>query len=107
MMILIIQQGYGWKQETKDRNRVWRETVLPETVVKDRNVDRLDRVRNGVNWKGEERDGMWWNVMERPGTWWKVQEWCRNDVGVSGMDLEKFYMTASGYQGKYKKTTTY
>ena len=32
--------------------------MLLETVVKDGNVDRLDGVRNGVDWKGEECDGM-------------------------------------------------
>ena len=26
--------------------------VMPETVVKDRNVDGVDGVRNGVGWKG-------------------------------------------------------
>ena len=31
--------------------------------------------------------------MERPGTWWKVRKGCQNDVGASGMDLVKFYMT--------------
>ena len=31
--------------------------------------------------------------MERPGMWWKVRKRCWNDVGVSGMDLEKFYVT--------------
>ena len=36
-----------------DRNgEWWRETVMPETVVKDGNVDGGDGVRNGVNWKG-------------------------------------------------------
>ena len=40
---------------------------MPETVVKDRNVDGVDRVRNGVGWKGRsmmECDGKVWNVME-------------------------------------------
>ena len=43
-----------------------RETVMPETVVKDGNVD---GVRNGVNWKGRsvmECDGKAWNVMGGP-----------------------------------------
>ena len=31
---------------------------MPETVAKDGNVDGVDRVRNGVDWKGEECDGM-------------------------------------------------
>ena len=31
---------------------------MPETVAKDRNVDGVDGVRNGVDWKGEEHDGM-------------------------------------------------
>ena len=38
-----------------------------------------------MEWK--ERDGKVWNVMEGP-------EWCRNDVGVSELDLAKFYVTA-------------
>ena len=29
-----------------------------ETVAKDGNVDRVNGVRNGVDWKGEEHDGM-------------------------------------------------
>ena len=58
---------------------------MPETVVKDRNVDGVDGVRNRVDWKGR-------SVMECDG---KVRRWCRNDVGASGMDLEKFYMTVS------------
>ena len=44
---------------------------MPEMVVKDRNVDRVDRVRNGVGWKGRsvmECDGKAWNVMEGPET---------------------------------------
>ena len=39
------------------------------TVVKDGNVDRVDRVRNGMDWKGRsvmERDGKAWNMMEGP-----------------------------------------
>ena len=42
-----------------------------------------------MDWKGRsvmECDGKAWNMMEGP-------EWCQNDVGVSGMDLEKFYVT--------------
>ena len=42
---------------------------MPETVVKDRNVDGVDGVRNGVDWKGRsvmECDGKVWNVMEGP-----------------------------------------
>ena len=53
-----------------------------EMVVKDGNIDRVDGVENGMNWKGK-------NVMEGP-------EWCQNDVGVSEMDLVKFYMTPRG-----------
>ena len=34
--------------------------MMSETVVKDRNVDGVDGVRNGVDWKGR-------SVMERPG----------------------------------------
>ena len=41
-----------------------------------------------MEWTGRER-----SVMECDGKVWKVWEWCRNDVGVSGMDLEKFYVT--------------
>ena len=40
---------------------------MPETVVKDGNVDGVDGVRNGVGWKGRsmmECDGKVWNVME-------------------------------------------
>ena len=57
-----------------------------ETVVKDRNVDGVDGVRNGMVWKGR-------SMMERDGKAWKVWKWCWNDVGASGMDLEKFYVT--------------
>ena len=39
---------------------------MPETLAKDRNVDGVDRVRNGVDWNGEERDGKAWNMMEGP-----------------------------------------
>ena len=42
---------------------------MPETVAKDRNVDRVDGVRNGVDWKGRsvmECDGKAWNMMESP-----------------------------------------
>ena len=42
---------------------------MPETVVRDGNVDRVDGVRNGVGWKGRsvmECDGKVWNVMEGP-----------------------------------------
>ena len=42
---------------------------MPETVAKDRNVDGVDRVRNGVDWKGRsmmECHGKAWNVMEGP-----------------------------------------
>ena len=41
-----------------------------EMVVKNRNVDGVDGVRNGVDWKGRsmlECDGKAWNVMEGPG----------------------------------------
>ena len=31
---------------------------MPEMVAKDGNVDGVDRVRNGVDWKGKEGDGM-------------------------------------------------
>ena len=40
---------------------------MPETVVKDGNVDGVDGVRNRVDWKGRsvmECDGKAWNVME-------------------------------------------
>ena len=40
---------------------------MPETVVKDRSVDGVGGVRNGVDWKGRnlmECDGKAWNVME-------------------------------------------
>ena len=40
---------------------------MPETVVRDGNVDRVDGVRNGVGWKGRsvmECDRKVWNVME-------------------------------------------
>ena len=37
-----------------------------------------------------ERDGKAWNVSEGP-------EGCRNDVGVSEMDLAKFYVTSNGF----------
>ena len=42
---------------------------MPETVVKDRNVDGVDGVRIGVDWKGRsvmECDGKAWNMMEGP-----------------------------------------
>ena len=42
---------------------------MPETVVKDGNVDGVDRVRNRVGWKGRsvmECDGKVWNMMEGP-----------------------------------------
>ena len=57
---LGIEMGYREK---------WRETVMPETVVKDGSVDGVDGVRNGVDWKGRnvmECDGKAWNVMEGP-----------------------------------------
>ena len=60
-------------------------------VVKDGNVDGGDGVRNRVDWKERsmmECGGKAWNVR-------KVREWCRSDVGASGMDLEKFYVTDS------------
>ena len=54
-----------------DRNRelrsaerngeIRRETEMPEMVVKDGNVARMDGVENGVNWKGR-------NMMERSRT---------------------------------------
>ena len=51
-----------------DRNgEWWIETVMPEMVAKDGNVDRVDGVRNGVGWKGRsvmECDGKAWNMME-------------------------------------------
>ena len=60
----------GVQIETENgENGVRRETVMPETVVKDGNVDGVDGVRNGVNWKGRsmvECDGKAWNVMEGP-----------------------------------------
>ena len=40
-----------------------------ETVVKDRSVDGVGGVRNGVGWKGRnlmECDGKAWNVVEGP-----------------------------------------
>ena len=40
---------------------------MPGTVVKDGNVDGVDGVRNGMDWKGRsvmEHDGKAWNVME-------------------------------------------
>ena len=52
-----------------DRNGVRRETAMPEMVVKDRNVDGVDGVRNRMDWKGRsmmERDGKAWNMMEGP-----------------------------------------
>ena len=61
------ETGYGQKWRTKDRNGVQRETVVPETVVKGGNIDGVDRVMNGVDWKGRsvmECDGEAWNVME-------------------------------------------
>ena len=43
--------------------------MKPETVVKDRSVDGVGGVRNGVDWKGRdlmEGDGKAWNVTEGP-----------------------------------------
>ena len=38
---------------------------MPETVVKDGNVDGVDGVRNGVDWKGRSMmECEVWNVME-------------------------------------------
>ena len=46
---LQTETGCGQKQRTKDRNRELRtETEMPETVVKDGNVDRVDGAKNGM-----------------------------------------------------------
>ena len=59
----------GQKQGTDRNGELRTEMVMLETVVKDGNVDGVDRVRNRVDWKGRsmmECDGKAWNVMEGP-----------------------------------------
>ena len=68
--VRIETENSGEKWGTDRNGELRRETVMPETVVKDRNVDGGDGVRNGVNWKGRsmmECGGKAWNVMEGPG----------------------------------------
>ena len=50
--VRIETENGGQKRGTDRNGELRRETVMPETVVKDRNVDGGDGVRNGVNWKG-------------------------------------------------------
>ena len=61
--VRIETENSGEKRGTDRNGELRRETVMPETVVKDGNVDRGGGVKNGVNWKGR-------SVMEcdrRPG----------------------------------------
>ena len=68
--VQIETENSGEKWGTDRNGELRRETVMPETVVKDGNVDGGDGVRNEVNWKGRsvmECGGKAWNVKEGPG----------------------------------------